>query len=49
MDLKGQKDREMVAAIELMFDGVAYVDRNGCILSCDDKIESVSFETDEKH
>ena len=49
MDLKGQKDREMVAAIELMFDGVAYVDRNGCILSCDDKIESVSFETDAKH
>ena len=48
MDLRGQNDREMVAAIELMFDGVAHVDRNGCILNCDAKIESLCLSIDSK-
>ncbi len=48
MDLRDQKDREMVAAIEMMFDGVAHVDRNGCILNCDAKIESLCLSIDSK-
>jgi len=48
MNFQGRKDREMVAAIEMMFDGVALVDRNGCILKCDAKLESLCLSIDSK-
>lgn len=41
MPLSGQNRNDIVIALEMMFDGVAYVDRDGCILSCDEKIESM--------
>lgn len=37
-----------ISAIEMMFDGVACVDRNGCILCCDEKVESMSLEISSK-
>ncbi|MBN1891307.1 MAG: diguanylate cyclase [Clostridiales bacterium] len=48
MPLSGQNRNDIVIALEMMFDGVAYVDRNGCILSCDEKIESMFMPIDGK-
>lgn len=48
MLFKGHKNDETIAAVEMMFDGVAHVDRNGCILSCDAKLESLCLSVDSK-
>lgn len=37
-------DQEMLNAIETMFDGVVHVDRDGCIISFSEKIQSVCFD-----